>query len=213
MNGNRSIIEQTTFQINRTRIWYKRGKKKEIIEGHGYPLNEQVDIMLLILNRDLIKVKYIYWELVNKSVTNETKFANNYYRWRFENETDDDCSCTIRQPHCTFRSDRRNELIIVSDHLCDLKLKPRPLKCDNSNCSIQVNLAPRWIVGSWRSCEGRCWPQEAIQRRSLLCVRTMSNNRIHAIPMSICSNRLGSCLLLYENVLRMCHQQWQDVVR
>ncbi|CAF0831949.1 unnamed protein product [Rotaria sordida] len=191
LNGNRSITEQNSFQIGQTRMWYKRGKKQEILEGRGHPLNEQIDIMLLILNNDLIKVKCIYWEIINNTIINKTKLFNNYYKWTFENQTNDDCSCTSRQPYCTFKS-HQSEIIVVSDQLCDSKLKPHPLKCKNANCPIQVPSAPRWQVGPWRSCEGRCWPQEAIQRRSLLCVRTISNNRTHTIPTSICTHRLPS---------------------
>jgi hypothetical protein len=191
LNGNRSITEHKTFQIGHTRLWYKRGKKQEILEGRGHPLNEQIDIMLLILNNDLIKVKYIYWDLMNNTITNKTKLIHDYYVWTFENETYDDCSCTTRQAHCTFKS-YQNEIIVVSDQLCDPKSKPRPLKCRNIHCPIQVHSAPRWQVGSWRSCEGRCWPQETIQRRSLLCVRTISNNKTHAIPTSICTHWLPS---------------------
>jgi hypothetical protein len=167
-------------------MWYKRGIKQEILEGRGHSLNEEIDIMLLILSNDLIEVKYIYWDLMNK-----TKFLNNHYLWTFENETNDDCSCTIRQPYCTFKS-YQNEIIVVSDQLCDSKSKPRPIKCRNNNCPIQVPSAPRWEIGPWRSCEGRCWPQEAIQRRSLLCVRTISYNRTHTIPTSICTHWLSS---------------------
>ena len=148
--------------------------------------------MLLILNNDIIKIKFIYWELINQTLINQTKFINNYYIWTFENETNDDCLCTTtRQPYCIFKS-QQNELIVVSDQLCDSKSKPRPIKCRNINCSIQVPSAPRWQVGVWRSCEGRCWPQEAIQRRSLLCVRTISNNKTHTIPTSICIHWLPS---------------------
>lgn len=153
--------------------------------------------MLLILNNDLIKVKCIYWELVNntktKTKTNATatKLSENYYTWTFESETNADCSCTIKQPQCTFKSPQ-NELIVVADQLCDSKSKPRPLKCNNTNCSLKMSSAPRWEIGAWRPCEGRCWPQEAIQRRSLLCVRTISNNYTHTIPTSICMQTLPS---------------------
>jgi hypothetical protein len=179
------------IQIGDTRIWYKRGIKQEILEGHGQPLTEEIDIMLLILNNDLIKIKYMYWDLMNNTKINKTKLLQSYYIWTFENDTDDDCSCTTRQPYCTFKS-QQNEIIVVSDELCDSKSKPRPIKCRNINCSIPISSAPRWQVGLWRSCEGRCWPQEAIQRRSLLCVRTISNNRTHTIPTSICTHWLPS---------------------
>jgi hypothetical protein len=172
-------------------MWYKRGIKQEILEGRGHPLTEELDIMLLILNNDLNKVKYIYWNLTNYTKIDKTKVLNSYYLWTFENETNDDCSCTTRQPYCIFNS-YQNEIIVVSDELCDPKSKPRPIKCRNTNCEIQVPSAPRWQVGSWRLCEGRCWPQEAIQRRSLLCVRTISNNRTHTIPTSICTHWLPS---------------------
>ena len=157
--------------------------------------------MLLILNKDLIKVKYIYWNLINQTKINQTKLLNNYYIWTFENNTYYDCSCTTQQPYCTFKS-RQNELIVVSDDLCDVKSKPRPIKCRQTNCTIQVPSAPRWQTGSWRSCEGRCWPQEAIQRRSLLCVRTISNNRTHTIPTSICIHWLPSI----PSTIRECPQ-------
>ena len=191
MNGNHSITGSKTFQIGHTRIGYKRGIKQEIIEGHGYALNEDIDIMLLILNNELIKINFTYWKLMDNSLTNKTKLLNNYYIWTFENETYDECSCTTRQPICIFKS-QQNELIVVSDQMCDSKTKPRPLKCRNTNCPIQVPTAPRWQVGLWRSCEGRCWPQETIQRRSLLCVRTISNNKTHTIPTSICTHMLPS---------------------
>lgn len=191
LNGNRSITEQKKFHIGQTRIGYTRGKMREILEGHGHPLNEEIDIMLLILNNDLIKINLTYWELMDNTLINKTKLINNYYIWIFENDTYDECSCTIRQPICIFKS-KQNELIVVSDQLCDLKTKPRPIKCHHNNCPIQVPTAPRWQVGPWRSCEGRCWPQEAIQRRSLLCVRTISNNKTHTIPTSICTHWLPS---------------------
>jgi hypothetical protein len=191
LNGNHSINERKTFQIGHTRISYDRGIEQEVIEGRGYPLNEEIDITLLILNKDLIKIKFIYWELMNNTLTNKTRLGNNYYMWTFENETYDECSCITRQPICIFKS-QQNELVVVSDQLCDSKVKPRPLKCRNSNCPIQVSSAPRWQVGPWQSCEGRCWPQEAIQRRSLLCVRTISNNKTHTIPTSICTHWLPS---------------------
>ncbi|CAM4811019.1 unnamed protein product [Rotaria magnacalcarata] len=202
LNGNRSITEQNNFQIGQTRISYKRGIKQEIITGRGYPLIEQLDIMLLILNNDLIKIKCIYWESINK-----TKLVDNHYTWTFENETNDDCSCTSRQPHCTFRS-QHNEIIVVSDQLCDSKSKPRPLKCQNTNCPLQMPWAPRWQVGLWRLCEGRCWPQEAVQRRSLLCVRTISNNKTHAIPTSICIQRLSSMPI----IIRECPQNMSSTL-
>lgn len=191
LNENRSINKYKTFHIGHTRLWYERKDKKEILEGRGHPLNEEVDIMLLILNSDLIKIKYIYWDLINQTKINKTKYLNNYYQWIFENDTNDDCLCTTRQAYCTFKS-YQNEFIVVSDQLCDVKLKPRPIKCRNINCSIQTRSAPRWQIGPWRSCEGRCWPQEAIQRRSLLCVRTVPNNRTHTIPASICTHSLPS---------------------
>ena len=136
--------------------------------------------MLLIINHDLIKVKYVFWDLVNYTKKDEVKLRNNHYLWRFENDTYEDCSCTTRQAYCTFKSSQ-NEIIVVSDELCESKSKPRPIKCRTTNCSMQVSSAPRWQIGTWRPCEGRCWPQEAIQRRSLLCVRTTSNNRTHTI--------------------------------
>ncbi|CAF1018172.1 unnamed protein product [Rotaria sp. Silwood1] len=207
LNGNRSITEQNSFQIGQTRMWYKRGIKQEILEGRGHPLTEHIDIMLLIQNNDLIKVKCMYWELINETIINKTRLVNNYYTWSFENQTNDDCSCTIRQPYCTFKS-HQNEIIVVSDQLCDSKTKPRPLKCQNTNCPIQVPSAPRWQVGPWRSCEGRCWPQEAIQRRSLLCVRTISNNRTHTIPTSICTHRLSSVPI----IIRECPQNMSSTI-
>ncbi len=191
LNGNRSITEHKTFPIGHTRLWYDRGSKKEILEGRGHPLTEELDIMLLILNNDLIKVNYTYWDLINSTKINETKIRNNYYLWKFEKDTNADCFCTTRQPYCTLNS-YQDEIIVVSDELCDQKTKPRPIKCHTNNCSIQVPSAPRWQIGSWRLCEGRCWPQEAIQRRSLLCVRTISNNRTHTIPTSICIHWLRS---------------------
>ncbi|UJR27555.1 hypothetical protein I4U23_008837 [Adineta vaga] len=191
LNGNHSIISHKTFQIGETKIWYERGSKQEIIEGRGSPLNEPMNIMLLILNNDLVKIKFIHWELLNNTLLNKTKSFRNYYIWTFENETYDECSCTTRQPQCIFKSEQ-NELIVVSDQLCDMKSKPHPIKCRHTHCSISTSSAPRWHTGAWRSCQGRCWPQEAIQRRSLLCVRTISNNKIHTIPTSICIRWLSS---------------------
>jgi hypothetical protein len=188
-------------------VWYKRGTKHEILEGREYPLTEEIDIMLLILNNDLIKIKCIYWELMNNTVTNKTKLVSNYYMWTFENETNDECSCITRQAYCTFKS-QQNERIVVTDQLCDAKSKPRPLKCRHVNCSIQSPSAPRWQVGSWRACEGRCWPQEAIQRRSLLCVRTISNNRTHTIPSSLCIHWLPSIPI----TIRECPQNISSTI-
>lgn len=141
--------------------------------------------MLLILNNDVVNVTVHYWELVNYTAANQAKSLRDYYTWSFENDTYDECSCTTRQPQCIFKS-QQNELIVVSDQLCDSKSKPRPVKCRHVNCSVPAPLAPRWHVGVWRACEGRCWPHEAIQRRSLFCVRTTSSNKTHVMPTSIC---------------------------
>ena len=189
LNGNRSITESSVFQIGQTHLWYRRGNKHEVLEGRGHPLSDDVDIMILILNDDLIKIKSLHWELVNKTHTSQSRL--HHYSWTWENGTNDDCSCVTRQAHCTFRS-AQNESVVVSDQLCDSKSKPRPVKCRTTLCSDQSSSAPRWQVGAWRNCEGRCWPQEALQRRSLLCVRTLANNRTHTIPTSICLHWLSS---------------------
>lgn len=186
LNGNRSIASNKAFQVGQTRLWYKRDNKHEILDARGHPLTEEIDLMLLILNNDLVKIKYTYWNSVN-----QTKVQNSYYLWRFDNETNDDCSCSTQPASCTFKS-YQNEMIVVSDEFCDAKSKPRPRKCSINNCLERTHSAPRWQVGSWRTCEGRCWPQEAIQRRSLLCVRTTSNNKTHTIPTSICAHRFPS---------------------
>ena len=141
---------------------------------------------MLVLNTDLIKIKCTYWE-----PTNGTKVHSNHYAWTWDNETNTDCSCTTKQAQCTFKS-HQNERLVVSDQLCDAKLKPRAMPCQSSSCSVLSPSAPRWQVGPWRACEGRCWPQEAVQRRSLLCVRTVSNNRTHVIPTMVCLHWLAS---------------------
>lgn len=207
LNGNRSITSNKAFRIGQTRLWYKRDNKQEILEARGYPLTEEIDLMLLILNNDLIKVKYTYWDLVNQTKLNSTKIQNHYYLWRFDNDTNDDCSCITQQPSCTFQS-YQNEIIVVSDGLCDSKTKPRPRKCSMAHCSGRIHSAPRWHVGPWRACEGRCWPQEAIQRRSLLCVRTISNNKTHTIPTSICTQRFPSIPI----TIRECPQNLSSTI-
>ena len=191
LNGNHTIMERKAFLIGQTRLWYKRGVKQEILEAGKHPLSDNVDIMLLVLNNDLIKIKYSYWNSINQTKANQTKLRTNYYQWFFENNTNDECSCTTRQPYCVFKS-YQNEFVVVSEDLCDAKTKPKPIKCQHKNCSILVPSAPRWQIGPWRACEGRCWPQEAFQRRSLLCVRTISNNKIHTIPTSICLHWLST---------------------
>ena len=203
LNGNRSITSTKVFQIGQTRLWYKRDNKQEVLDARGHPLTEDIDLMLLILNNDLIKVKYIYWDLINST----TKLPNQYYLWRFDNETNDDCSCLTQQPSCTFQSYQK-EIVVVSDELCNGKTKPRPRKCSTTHCSGRIHSAPRWQVGSWRACEGRCWPQEAIQRRSLLCVRTISNNKIHTIPTSICTERFPSIPI----TIRECPQNLSSTI-
>ena len=190
LNGDRSITESSVFQLGQTHLWYKRESKHEVLEGRGHPLLEDVDIMILILNSDLIKIKYVYWELVNTTQSPHSQL-HHHYTWAWENGTNDDCSCVTRQAHCTFRS-AQNESIVVSDRLCDAKTKPSAVKCRASLCSDQSLAAPRWQVGAWRNCEGRCSPQEALQRRSLLCVRTLPSNRTHTIPSSICLHWLSS---------------------
>ncbi len=190
LNGNRLIVDNSIFQVGQTRMWYERRTKHETLESRGSPLIESVDIMLLLLHNDPIKIKCSYWERSNGTTANTTKMFHNYYRWSFDNETTNDCACDVRQPQCTFQSHTR-ERIVVSDRLCDAKLKPRSLKCRNVSCSSQFASIPRWQTGSWRTCEGRCWPQEAVQRRSLLCVRSLADNRTHTIPTSICTHWLG----------------------
>jgi hypothetical protein len=142
--------------------------------------------MILSLNNDLVEIKCMYWKLMNKT----NSFHHRHYTWIWNNDTHDDCSCKMRQAQCVFKS-HANESIVVSDQLCDSKLRPRPLKCTINTCSDQSPFAPRWQVGIWRTCEGRCWPNEAIQRRSLLCVRILLNNRTHTIPNSICLHWFG----------------------
>ncbi|CAF0803716.1 unnamed protein product [Adineta ricciae] len=207
LNGNHSIIGHKNFQIGQTRIWYERASKKEILEGRGSPLTEHVDIMLLILTNDVVNIKFTYWELVNYTLTNKVNALHKYYIWTFEIETYDECSCTTRQPECVFKS-QQNELIVVSDQLCDAKLKPTPIKCRTTNCSTAMSSAPRWQVGAWGLCEGRCWPQEAIQRRSLLCVRTIPNNKTHTIPTSICLHWLSSI----PQTIRECPQNMSSAI-
>ena len=185
LNGQRSITENSLFFIGQTRLWYKRGGEHETIEGRGHPLNENVDIMLLSLNDDGIQIDYLYWELVNKSKA--LPYQWHFYKWKWDNETGEDCSCQTRQLLCTFQTDS-NDTIVVADHLCDPKQKPSPIKCHSNACSNQSLFVPRWYPGAWRSCEGRCWPEEAFQRRSLLCVRTLADNRTHTVPTSLCLN-------------------------
>jgi hypothetical protein len=182
LNGNRSISESSTFQLGRTRFWYRRGPKEEILEGRGHPLSEEIDIMILILNNDLIKIKCHYWQLTNKS---KSQANQSFYQWTWENDTQDDCFCETRQAHCALMNER-NESVLVADHLCDAKKRPKAWKCRNQGCTRDSPSAPRWHIGAWRTCEGRCWPQEAIQRRSLLCIRTLPNKQIHTIPTGIC---------------------------
>lgn len=189
LNGNRSIIESSLFYLGQTRVWYKRGTKHEIVEGRGHPLSDDVDIMLLSLNNDTIPIHFVYWELANRGKS--SSLQTHLYTWRWDNDTSDDCSCQTQQIHCTVQTDT-NETVVVADHLCDSKRKPSLTKCRSNFCSNQSSSAPRWYPGPWRSCQGPCWPQEAFQRRSLLCVRTLPDNRTHTIPTSICLHWFSS---------------------
>ena len=188
LNGNRSIAESSHFHIGQTHVWYRRGHKNEVLEGHGQGLLEDIDIMILILNTDLIQIKYSYWQMTN---TSKSMVLKNNYQWTWENDINNDCLCQKREPICAILS-KESEKIVVSDHLCNVKLKPSSVQCQSMTCSGHAPAAPRWQLGSWRTCEGRCRPQEAIQRRSLLCVRTLKDNRTHAIPTSICLRLLPS---------------------
>ena len=163
--------------------------------------------MLLILTNDVVNITFTHWELVNYTLANKVNSPHKYYTWTFEIETYDECSCATRQPQCVFKS-QQNELMVVSDQLCDAKSKPKPIKCRTTNCSTAMSSAPRWQVGAWGLCEGRCWPQEAIQRRSLLCVRTIPNNKTHTIPTSICLHWLSSI----PQTIRECPQNISSAI-
>lgn len=188
MNGNRSISGSSDFQIGGTYLTYRRNTKKEVLDGNGKPLSEDIDIMILTLNSDLIQIKYSYWQMNNKT---KVKYPTNFYQWTWENGTDDDCLCEHRQLLCTFLT-TENERIVVSDHLCDMKKKTNQSNCNTDRCFNKLTSAPRWQIGVWRPCEGRCWPNETVQRRSVLCVRTLPNNRTHGIPFSICQRFFAS---------------------
>uniref|UniRef100_A0A0P5WCA6 A disintegrin and metalloproteinase with thrombospondin motifs n=3 Tax=Daphnia magna TaxID=35525 RepID=A0A0P5WCA6_9CRUS len=173
LNGQWTVQWSGEYRAGFTLIYYRREGELEEVHIPGPSLE---DLRFLLLFRaPNAGVSYEY-TVANENITRTPEFRWEYMDWSV-------CTATcgggtqVSQPKCM-----EKEAGLVEETYCAALAKPeeKSRACNKQSCP------PRWWVGPWQHCSITCGKGRGLRRRTVICVRSLSDDEQMALHDADC---------------------------
>ncbi|XP_039272009.2 A disintegrin and metalloproteinase with thrombospondin motifs 7-like isoform X1 [Styela clava] len=181
LNGNYMIQWDTKFQLAGTQFTYRRiNQTVDRISAPG-PLTEEIMVVILFVEENPgVSIEYTKPYVVNLNKSEEEEFPE--FKWKIQDWSECTQECgkgyQIMSTVC-----EEKKAGVVDDFFCNDIERPKFKKrsCNDILCP------PRWSSSPWEDCSITCGSKSGIQRRLVMCVRSVGDGDEIALNHTLCS--------------------------